>query len=328
MLAGLRSFVQQMARHPDWGLVQNFVGRPRWQRVPNEVPWTDRPDALERLDEKRQRGEVGAQLAGWLEKWIRDGYVVLDGIVEARDLDQMNAALDGLWEAPRARRGLTFYDVRADRKEAPRTLSHAQLLAHDRELRRRMQRVSNWRIHAFHRHDPAAMRLYANLALRKVASAVFGRQAIPCASINFAYGSEQPPHQDMAVFHIYPHNYLAGAWVACEDISPDCGPLAFHPGSHREPLFDEFRGYPQVNLRTVGPDVAARYDEYMKRLVEKYPRKLFLAKKGQVLLWHGMLIHGGSPIHDPALTRRSYVVHFHARHADRAQEVLGPFNWS
>ena len=72
-------------------------------------------------------------------------------------------------------------------------------------------------------------------------------------------GSEQALHQDMAVFHIYPHDYLIGAWIACEDIVRESGPLVFYPGSHRTPLFPGFTDYPQTNLRTAGPDLARRY---------------------------------------------------------------------
>ena len=33
-------------------------------------------------------------------------------------------------------------------------------------------------------------------------------------------------------------------------------------------------------------------------------------RRGEVLLWHASLLHGGSVVADPARTRRSFVVHF------------------
>ena len=36
----------------------------------------------------------------------------------------------------------------------------------------------------------------------------------------------------------------------------------------------------------------------------------FMAKKGDVLIWHGDLMHGGAKIVDPSLTRKSLVAHF------------------
>src|SRR5205807_844565 len=102
----------------------------------------------------------------------------------------------------------------------------------------------------------------------------------------------------------------AGAWIACEDIPEEAGPLVFLPGSHRAPFFDGFTAYPQTNLRTVSSGVAAAYDQYVKDLTARYPRREFIARRGQTLLWHGMLLHGGAPVKRPELTRRSYIVHY------------------
>jgi hypothetical protein len=35
-----------------------------------------------------------------------------------------------------------------------------------------------------------------------------------------------------------------------------------------------------------------------------------VAKKGDVLIWHADLMHGGAPIEDPKRTRKSLVAHF------------------
>ena len=38
--------------------------------------------------------------------------------------------------------------------------------------------------------------------------------------------------------------------------------------------------------------------------------KTFMAKKGDVLIWHADLMHGGAPIQDLERTRKSLVAHF------------------
>jgi len=38
---------------------------------------------------------------------------------------------------------------------------------------------------------------------------------------------------------------------------------------------------------------------------------VFLARKGQALIWAANLLHGGSPQHDPKLTRWSQVTHYY-----------------
>jgi ectoine hydroxylase-related dioxygenase (phytanoyl-CoA dioxygenase family) len=35
-----------------------------------------------------------------------------------------------------------------------------------------------------------------------------------------------------------------------------------------------------------------------------------LPKRGDLLIWHGALIHGGTPMQNPELTRRSFICHY------------------
>jgi ectoine hydroxylase-related dioxygenase (phytanoyl-CoA dioxygenase family) len=54
---------------------------------------------------------------------------------------------------------------------------------------------------------------------------------------------------------------------------------------------------------------------------------MFLAKKGDVFLWHGMTLHGGSEIENPQLTRKSFVIHYMPRGMNVFGRIVGPFNW-
>jgi len=45
----------------------------------------------------------------------------------------------------------------------------------------------------------------------------------------------------------------------------------------------------------------------------------FLPKKGQALIWHSGLVHGGSPVKDPSKTRNSFVVHYDALRKNRSE---------
>jgi len=49
--------------------------------------------------------------------------------------------------------------------------------------------------------------------------------------------------------------------------------------------------------------------------------KYFLPKKGDLLVWHANLLHGGEPIHDPSLTRKSMVIHFYAKDVIKYHEI-------
>ncbi len=308
----VRSRVAPALRHAVYG------GRPSWTREPNTLPWFDQPDALERI-----HGDD----ADLLRAWVRDGYVVVDDLVDPADIDAMVATLDGLWDGAAPVPHLVLLDLRDDADAPARNVAHAELVRWDRERRARARAASDWRIHGFHYVNPPARRIFHNGRLGALASRLFGRRARPFAAINFMKGSRQHLHQDMGVFHIYPHNYLIGAWIACEDVAPDSGPLVIHPGSHRAPFFPGFADYPQTNLRTADDALAQAYEAYVGEVASRYPREEFRARKGQVLFWHGMLVHGGAPVLRPGSTRKSMVLHYTVRGADRAKEIRGPVRW-
>jgi hypothetical protein len=304
-----------------------FGGRPSWERRPNALPWFDLPDAEATLARAASAGTVRPDDVPLLERWIRDGYFVVDGAVDPADVDAMVASLDGLWDAALPIAHLELLDLRELPDAPPRRMSHADLLRLDTAARARIRAHSDWRIHGFHYVNAAARRLFDSPRLRRLADAILGRRARPIAAINFMVGSQQHLHQDMAVFHIYPHNFLVGAWIACEDIAADSGPLVLYAGSHRAPFFPGFTAYPQTNLRTADGELARRYQAYVDGIASEYPRHEFIARKGEVLFWHGMLVHGGAPIRRRGASRKSMVIHYTVPGADRAREVQGPFNW-
>lgn len=101
----------------------------------------------------------------------------------------------------------------------------------------------------------------------------------------------------------------------------------YYPRSQREPMFHGFANYPQTNLKTASAEGTRQYHEYAAKLARKYERHLFLANKGDVLFWHGMLLHGGSEVKNSNLTRRSFVLHYIPPGMDVSDQVVGPFNW-
>jgi phytanoyl-CoA hydroxylase len=300
-----------------------FGGTPTWRRRPNLRPWFDAPDAEARIAQHATTPEE----TGLFTQWIRDGWFVVRDVVDPGDVDTMVETLDGLWTASSAIPGLELLDLRETPDAAPRALPHAALLALPATDRTRMRAASDWRIHGFHYLNDAARRIFQSARLRTLVSHLLGRTARPFAAINFMAGSQQHLHQDMAVFHIFPHDYLVGAWIACEDIRPESGPLVLYAGSHRAGMFPGFPDYPQTNLRTADAATSAAYERWVEELASRHPRHEFLAKKGEVLVWHGMLVHGGAPVRARGTSRKSFVLHYTVRGADRGREVRGPFNW-
>lgn len=303
------------------------VSIPSWKTQANDLPWFDQPNALELLDQKFASEQIDQFQFENLKKWVVDGYIVLDNIVETSDIDQMVSTLDGLWTAEKPIPNLTLLGVRREKNEELASLSHAEILEIPSEKRLKMPNLSNWRIHEFWAQNSGAKNLFQNKKIHSICNSIFDKNSYARSTINFMFGSAQEIHQDMAVFHIHPQNYLIEVWIACEDIHPDSGPLIYYPGSHRIPFFSGFSDYPQTQLRTLPQEKCDEYYQYLHSEMKNFERKEFLAKKGQVFMWHGALVHGGSAIKNSSLTRKSFVIHFLANGVDKTSEIKGPFNW-
>lgn len=262
-----------------------------------------------------------------LESWVRDGYAVVEGVVPHDAIDAMLADLDGAFTAETPLPGIEFYDLEFGEDGHREKVDHAQLLARPVEDRLAARTRSSWRVHAFVEQSRSADAVRRHPELQRIASLILGRDTTASYSINFQNGSVQDLHQDCAVFHLGVPNLIVGAWIACEDIVEGAGPLVYYPGSHRGPMYAEFDDYPNTNLRTATDAVASRYTRHVNASAEDYEEHRFLARKGDVLFWHGMLIHGGAAITDPESSRRSLVLHFVPNGADAVTKVTLPSRW-
>lgn len=311
--------------NPMWQADSQTKEDKKWQHNAADAPWFDQPNALELLEHRRRDEQLSDQDFELLHKWVTEGYYTNSGAVSEQHIDGMVREMDDLWTADRPIEGLEILDLRLNPEGPLVNLSHAEVVALEPARRLEIRDNSNWRIHGYHLFSEPARAIYENSELIRMTSLIFKQPSIPSYTINFTYGSRQALHQDTAVFHVFPPNYLIGAWLACEDALPDSGPLVYYPRSHRAALFPQFDNYPQTNLRTVRN--MQEYSDYVVERSKDYERKLYFAKKGDVFLWHGMLIHGGSEVFNPKMTRRSYVCHYIPPGMDKISEIEGPFNW-
>jgi phytanoyl-CoA hydroxylase len=150
--------------------------------------------------------------------------------------------------------------------------------------------------------------LALDFGLTSILADLLGDPAVLCNSFNFEKGSSQPIHIDsLRMTPRTPHSLIA-MWIALEDVHPDAGPLIYYPGSHKIPLYTFNDGTHHLAREEAGDwfdyiDVQIR----LRGLKER----TFMAKKGDVLIWHADLVHGGSPIADHGLSRSSLVCHYY-----------------
>ena len=152
-------------------------------------------------------------------------------------------------------------------------------------------------------------------SLRELVSAVLGHEATLFQSINFVSGSEQRTHSDSIHMSTFPLGGMAAAWVALEDITPDNGPLHYFPGSHKLPYYLNADYQNEGSDWLIGDKDYAEYEAFIagQVMAQGLQKQVFLARKGDVFIWHANLLHGGEPHRDTAQTRKSMVFHYFSR---------------
>ncbi|HEX5754721.1 MAG TPA: phytanoyl-CoA dioxygenase family protein [Archangium sp.] len=132
-------------------------------------------------------------------------------------------------------------------------------------------------------------------------------------SLSFEVGSQQAIHQDTAYVVTASPLEFAGVWIALEDIQEGSGELSYYEGSHRLPEYDFGAGTKHWDVGRDGHEIHDRFLRYLheESKARGLPLRRFRPKKGDALIWHADLAHGGSPLThlDPAVTRRSLVTH-------------------
>lgn len=152
----------------------------------------------------------------------------------------------------------------------------------------------------------------ANQAIINLLNKFYGRVAFPFQTLNFSVGTQQDAHSDSVHFSSLPERFMCGVWLAMEDVGPDAGPLFYYPGSHRWPIITNAL----IGRHGYGSDLPSAQDPYgpaWRALCDVHGAReeVFLARKGQALIWCANLLHGGSRQNDLTLTRWSQVTHYY-----------------
>jgi len=160
--------------------------------------------------------------------------------------------------------------------------------------------------------SPLLRHIANNEKLREVLSALLGGNAILFQSINFTMGSEQASHSDSIHMTTFPLGGLLGVWIALEDISEDNGPLHYYPGSHKLPYYLNAEYNNEGNSFLIGDKSYTEYENMINGKITSLglKKEIFKAKKGDLLIWHANLFHGGEPHLDKTKTRKSMVLHY------------------
>jgi phytanoyl-CoA hydroxylase len=272
------------------------VGQDTWWRT---LPWIDRPGANIAEYVRNLKNNPGFDLEGQLTRWRDLGYVIFEQAVDHNMIDLLLSDIDY------ARSHFKEIDLEMEVRGMRKPLA---------ELTQEELNADGLKFNSVHGISKAAAALSTTPMVSQFLRHVFGEPPTTLQSLTFFKGSQQPVHIDYPYVRTQKEiAKLAASWIPLEDIHPDSGPLAYYPGSHKimvSAFYDWGQG--SILLEKDSTGTPAEFSAYlMQRIRDAHiAPKVFCPKKGDVLLWHGNLMHGGSPIMDAGLTRKSYVTHY------------------
>jgi len=146
-----------------------------------------------------------------------------------------------------------------------------------------------------------------NSRLSRILKELLQGEPTICNSLNFLRGSNQPVHADTWYMPPPDEKRLVAVSICLEDVSPDAGPIFYYPGSHLIPPYRFSHG----KIHAVADEMDLCNEYLAKEIAARGLKKeTFLGRKGDVLIWHAQLLHGGDQTRDFIKTRRSLVVHY------------------
>ncbi|MDE3750354.1 phytanoyl-CoA dioxygenase family protein [Methylobacterium radiotolerans] len=231
------------------------------------------------------------------DQWIENGFSILRGAYSAEEIKAYNDIV--------AR-------VRTEVEDGKNEYGHGD------------------RIGQLHQKEPDLLNLAVHPEVLGFLQWAFNDEPVLFGSLNFERGTQQDAHIDAIFFWPEPTYSMAGCWIALEDIHIDAGPLFYVPNSHKWPFYTSehvvngrpelaerrlearAEGFPEDQKGKLVSDLGVAWTEDLRHLekVNQTERKPISLKAGDVVFWHSLLAHGGSPVANPALSRRSVVFHY------------------
>lgn len=294
-------YIKNKLRHPYHVMKYRLANHPQVDFDYDTLPLIDKnisiEDVLKTIDVP---ADTPYDLKEKLEFWRENGYVVLENVIPTDWLDKLWSEVEEVINENEKYDATALVHQFNNQKPTPLKNIPKELL-----------KGIGSRINDYHNISLGAKKVMGHKHIATFLKAVLNPNLTAFQSLIFKYSSQQGTHQDFPWVRSNIASHLAAAWIPLEDVHPDSGPLFYFPGSHKMPKFDFGTTGPlykeKVSLFSVD-----QFEKYLVDTCQKqgYERKVLLIKKGDVLIWHGALAHGGSAINDSARTRKSFVCHY------------------
>lgn len=266
--------------------------------------WPDLPNAADILQGKLEIGQVTERQAELLRFWIRNGYVILEKAIPSSLVDKAALDLDRAYAGGFPDLKFECHSVAPDQIKWQPELNPHPAKALD-----------------IHHFSKAIRDLMFAGAISEFLGLIFESKAFASQTLGFLRGSAQEGHQDSAYVAYTVPRQFAATWIALEDVTLGAGELFYYPGSHRFEDFiysERFKSVHEAQRMTGEHNMREQVERHVRSLEERaahqgIPKAPFAARKGDVLVWHADLVHGGNPV-SRVTTRKSIVTHYCPKH--------------
>ena len=282
--------------------------------------WVDQLNSRDIVAGQLEIGRITAQQADRLLSFIVNGYVVIEKGVSDDEVDRaledleraFNGEIDGLaFQCPNVGRG-SFTQLQSVLRTKP-----AKALD-------------------LHYFSNSVRDLILSDKVADFLMLLFNARPFISQTLGFYRGSAQGAHQDTAYVPYTAQRGFVASWIALEDVSQNAGELFYIPGSHTLEDFlyaDRFKSISEATRSGCRAELLTMQEaQHVKSLEPRaashgMSSETFLARRGDVLIWHADLAHGGKPISSNE-TRRSIVTHYCSKYASPifAEQFKAPFH--
>lgn len=179
-----------------------------------------------------------------------------------------------------------------------------------------MIRPGGWPDCTPYRRHPELMKILMHEEISSTIQGLIGEPGGVHLNLTGWQSTRRNWHQDTYLNPPHVGDYYVAIWIALETIHPDSGPFQLIPGSHM------WRTVTQEKILFALPPEERdyRWPKYSEKILTplfEYIIKsrnaqifVYLPKRGDVLFWHGRLLHRGSEPNDPILARKSLIAHY------------------
>jgi phytanoyl-CoA hydroxylase len=226
------------------------------------------------------------------EEYQRDGYVVVRALFTTKEVERLRE----------------HYMALREQGARPGDFSGVEPTSAD-PLKRYPRMIH------MHRWDEVSLRWLIDARLNACMTDLLGSE--PYAVQTMLYfkppgARGQALHQDQYYLKVQPGTCLA-AWMALDVCSEETGCIQVIPGSHRLPV-----------LCTEKADTTVSFTDITVPVPEGVPIVPVLMEPGDVLFFHGSVVHGSYPNTSPDRFRRALIGHYIVGEAEKVARYYHP----